>query len=429
MKLNSRFLPLLVAVLLLMQIIDPSRVWMLLLAGLGGAWLVSYLWARDLRRHLRLRREMRFGWVQVGDRLEERFTLSAEGWAPALWAEISDHSTLPGYQVGQVTGVGSHGQNQWRTGGQCQQRGLYQLGPTQLDTGDPLGVYRVRISYPATVSLLVMPPIVPLPAIEVAPGGRTADGRPRPNAPERTLSSASVRPYQPGDSLRWLHWRTTARREAPYVRILEGTPAGDWWLALNLDRQVQVGAGWDSTEEHGVILAASLADRGLRLRRAVGLVCNSQPPTWMAPQPSEPQRFAILRALALARPGEMRLAELLTSLRPALRRQSSLVIITPATAEADWVEALIPLLWRGVAPTVLLLDPASYAPSADPTAAQRLASLLTELGIQHYTFSRGLLDRPEARPGHAGDWGWQKSPRGRAVARRQLANSEWKALG
>src|SRR4030042_2258813 len=82
---NSRLAPLLIGLLIFLQLIQPYRGWMILLFGLGGAWIFSYLWIRSLSQNLRLRREMRFGWAQVGDQLEERFTIENTGWAPAVW--------------------------------------------------------------------------------------------------------------------------------------------------------------------------------------------------------------------------------------------------------------------------------------------------------------------------------------------------------
>ena len=70
MRLNTRLLPALVGLLLVLHLAVPYRGWLVLLVGLGGAWLVSYVWARSLARGLGLVREMRFGWAQVGDRLE-----------------------------------------------------------------------------------------------------------------------------------------------------------------------------------------------------------------------------------------------------------------------------------------------------------------------------------------------------------------------
>ena len=91
LELKARYLPSLVGLLFLLQLLVPFKGWMILLIGLGGAWLVSYYWARSLARGLELVREMRYGWAQVGDQLQERFTLSNRGWAPASWVAILDH--------------------------------------------------------------------------------------------------------------------------------------------------------------------------------------------------------------------------------------------------------------------------------------------------------------------------------------------------
>ena len=138
LHLNTRLLPALVGLLLVLQLVVPYRGWLMLLVGLGGAWLVSFLWARSLGRGLRLMREMRFGWAQVGDRLEERFTLVNAGFLPGLWVEVVDHATMPDYSASRVTGVGGTSQVRWHTEGVCTCRGLFTLGPTTLRTGDPL---------------------------------------------------------------------------------------------------------------------------------------------------------------------------------------------------------------------------------------------------------------------------------------------------
>jgi uncharacterized protein (DUF58 family) len=432
LRLNSRLLPALVGLLLLLQLLFPYKGWMILLVGLGGGWLMSYLWARSLARGLRLAREMRFGWAQVGDRLEERFTLINEGWAPGMWVELVDHSTLPDYRASRVTNVESQSSNRWRLKSVCTRRGLFTLGPTSLRTGDPLGVYDVSLHYPDSTALMVTPPVLPLPAIEVAPGGRAGEGRhPRKDALERTVSSSGVRDYITGDSLRWIHWPISAHRDDLFVRLFESTPASDWWIFLDLDQRTQVGQGWDSTEEHGVMLAASLAHRGLRpagrpggMGRAVGLVAHGQELVWLPPQAGDGQRLAILRALALVAPGSCSLTELLERARPASGQRASLIIITPAV-KGDWAEALLPLLHRGAIPTVLLLDPASFGGSGDVSGAQ---TLLSDWGIAHYVVTRDLLDRPEARPGQRGRWEWRVSGTGRAIAIRRPRDTSWRRL-
>jgi uncharacterized protein (DUF58 family) len=187
---------------------------------------------------------------------------------------------------------------------------------------------------------------------------------------------------------------------------------------------VQVAQDEAATEEHGVILAASLADRGLRWGRAVGLVAYGEELVWLPPQAGDGQRQAILRALALVNPGPRSLAEVLARVRPALGQQASLIIITPA-ANGDWVEALLPLLRRGAVATGLLLDPVSFGGMGD---ARGTLALLTDLGVTRYLITRDLLDRPEARPGHQGRWEWRITPTGRAIAVGQPGHASWKVL-
>jgi uncharacterized protein (DUF58 family) len=379
-----------------MQLIDPYRGWVILLVGIGGAWLISTLWIRSLARGLRLRREMRFGWAQVGDQLEERLTLENNGWAPATWVEIVDHSTLPGHTISQVTGISGMSSNQWHTQGRCTRRGLFSLGPTGLRCSDPFGIYTLEVTDSATRTLMVMPPVVPLPAIEVAPGGRSGEGRPRQNAPERTVSSSSVREYMPGDSLRWIHWRTTARRNKPFVRIFDGTPAGDWRIILDLESSVQAGQGWESTVEHSVILAASLADRGLRLRRAVGLAANGNELVWMPPDDSPAHRWAILRALALAEPGSTSLGTLLRNMERDIRSHTSIILITLPCQ--SWAEALLPLMWR-CHPHGIADRPGQLRRLGDI----RLMMELLNRWVYPLCDHQGYTDRPEARPGQSAD--------------------------
>jgi uncharacterized protein (DUF58 family) len=425
LKLNTRLLPALLALIAVMQLIAPYRGWLILLTGLGGAWLISFIWAWSLSRTLTLAREMRFGWAQVGDHLEERFTLTNTGLIPALWVEITDHSTLPDYQPGRVTGLGSNSHNRWYTTGICSRRGVYTVGPTTVQTGDPFGLYTVTLTYPQTAPLTVMPPIVPLPAIQVAPGGRAGEGRARPNTFERTVSVNGIRPYLPGDSLNWIHWPTSVRHNALYVRQFDSTPAGDWWLVLDLHQRVHVGQGFNTTEEHSVILTASLADRALQNSRAVGLLAHGQSPVWLPPKNDSGQRQAILRALAVARPGPHSLAQVLAGAFAGAGHIASLVIITPDTTAA-WIPALWPLLHRGAAATVLLLDPLSFGGTGQAAGVQ---TMLHNMGAACHLITRDLLDRPEAQPGQRGHWQWRVTPTGRAVAVRRPRSLLWRGLG
>jgi uncharacterized protein (DUF58 family) len=424
LRLNFRALPFLCILFGLLYIVDAYRGWSVLLIVFGGLWLISRYWAKKLYENLSLKREMRFGWAQVGDRLEERFTIQNEGPLSALWVEVVDDTNMPGYQANQVRSVSGNSQTRWHTEGVCMHRGLYVLGPTTIRTSDPFGIYTVTIHDPSSATLMVMPPVVPLPPIEVAPGGRAGEGSPRVNAPERTVSTASVREYLPGDSLRWIHWPTSARRNDLFVRVFEGAPAGDWWIILDLDKNVQIGADEESTQEHGIILTASLADLGMRTGHSVGLLTHGDELVWLPPRMSDDHNWHILRSLAMIELGDQPLAELLELARPTLGQNTSLIVITPSV-DGVWVEALMGLRRQGVVPTVMIFDPETFGGVGNLPA---LKEYLSGFGITHEEISRQLLERQEAKPGQSGHWEWRVTPLGRALPSIEEKDLSWRDL-
>ena len=431
-KLNVRVLPLVILLLLVLRALAPFRAAAIALLALGGALGVGYLWTLSLATGLRLSREMRFGWAQVGDRIEERFKLVNRSPLPALWAEVVDRSTMPGYDVSRVSTLGGQETTHWRSQGSCGQRGVFTLGPTSLRFGDPLGIFSGELRYSRSVPFVVVPPIISLLPIDVASRGRTGAGFPRPNTPGRTVSAAAVREYHPGDNPRWIHWRTSARRESLHVRLFDSVPVGDWWIMLDMYEHVQAGTGFESTDEHGVVIAASLADRGLRAGRQVGLAAWGRELAWLPPRRGEVQRWEILRALAVVRRGETPLARMLAESGPLLGHRFSLILITPDLGAA-WIDALLPLVRQDIVPTVLLVDRALFGRAVKQRAAsspraQQAAAMLAELGIGHRVIGQSFLDRSELAPGTRGQWEWRVLGTGHAIPVRRPTEAGWKAV-
>jgi uncharacterized protein (DUF58 family) len=228
-----------------------------------------------------------------------------------------------------------------------------------------------------------------------------------------------------GDSLSHIHWPTSARKGQLHLRLFDSTPAGNWWIFLDLDERAQVGQGDDSTTEHSVILTASLADQGLRQGKGVGLVTHGEALVWLPPQGGDGQRHKMLRQLALIQPGPRSLAELLARSQTLLHQASSLVIITAAPDHLPWLEALLPMLQRGIVATVLLLDPISFGGAGE---IEGTLALLNKLGIKYYLITPDLLNQAGAQVSQQGHWDWHVSPRGRAIAVSRPQDMEWKAL-
>jgi hypothetical protein len=106
-----------------------------------------------------------------------------------------------------------------------------------------------------------------------------------------------------------------------------------------------------------------------------------------------------------------------------LEQYASLIIITPA-ADSAWIQALVPLLRRGVIPTVLLLDSVSFGGTGSLSVTQ---ALLTNLGVAHHVITRDLLDQPKARPDQRRYWGRPVSATS-PMSARQPRRARWKVL-
>jgi uncharacterized protein (DUF58 family) len=411
LKFNGWPLLVVLALLIVLQILWPSKVWITIIIALSVALAASWVWAKQMQKHVSLTREKRYNWTRVGDRLEERFTVRNHSVLPVLWAEVDDQSTVPGYNPNLVTGVeGNDAGSQWTVSGICHQRGVFNLGPTTLRMGDPLGLFAITRHNPATVPLLVLPPILDLPGIQVAPGGQVSEGHPRPYAPQPTILATSVRPHIPGDSLRLIHWPTSARRDELFVRTFDGSPTGNWWIVLDLAGNVHTGEGDESTLEQAITLAASLLENGLEAGHAVGLIAHSTKPVWIPPARGDAQRWAVLRQLATIEAGSYPLVQLLQRSGDSLGHSASVVVITP-TPNAAWLEPLLLLKQRDLVPTVMLLTG-----NSQQTEKQAFHELLIQQGITSYLLEPEVL-KPSIDPAQAeGRWKWHTTALGRAVA-------------
>jgi uncharacterized protein (DUF58 family) len=254
-------------------------------------------------------------------------------------------------------------------GAPCLKRGLYTVGPLTVRSGDPFGLFRVRRTFGALHSLLVYPLPEALPHFWAPPAELAGDGRLRRPTHFVTPTAASVREYEPGDSFARIHWPSTARLGQLMVKTFDVEPASDVWVVLDLQREVQAGAGDQSTEEYGVRIACSVANHFLAGHRPVGYMASGAEPTVLPPDRGRQHLARILEVLALARGvGTAPLADLLNQEGGRFGRRSTLVVITPSTEEG-WVAALEGLVERGVKVAVVALEAASFGARGSPLLA------------------------------------------------------------
>ncbi|MEA3408169.1 MAG: DUF58 domain-containing protein [Chloroflexota bacterium] len=379
-------------VLLCLQIFSPAPPIMSALLVIASVLLLSFVWARQLAKGLSLNRQRRYGWAQVGDIIEERFIMHNDSWVPVLWARLLDHSNLPGYNAGRAVGLGPRDSTYWKTEGRCTRRGVYRLGPAELSTGDPFGLFEVTLEHNYSEEFVVYPPIAALPDLLQPRGMARGSARANVRSLELTTNASSVRPYVPGDALNRIHWPSTARRSMPgneeiFVKEFDLEPSGDLWLVLDLDEQVHAGEGVESTEEYAVILAASLANEMLRANHAVGLMTYMEKPIVIPPQKGHEQLWELLRILAGAHAqAQIDLHELLGIFETVMGRGMSVALLTPS-GDPAWIKGISAMLRHSIHPTALLLDGRTFGGDGNVSI---IREALLDLGVPGHIIEKGF---------------------------------------
>lgn len=158
---------------------------------------------------------------------------------------------------------------------QCLARGVFTLGPVKLRSGDPFGLLTREQRLEQLDTLLVYPPILPIERFGLPsrhPLGERAAHR---RLLEDPLRVVGARDWQPGDSLRRVHWKATARAMTLQSKVYEPTTTWTLALFLNVNSYANPTLGVNPPLlDLAIAAAASVAAWAAEQGYAVGLFSN-----------------------------------------------------------------------------------------------------------------------------------------------------------
>jgi uncharacterized protein (DUF58 family) len=249
--------------------------------------IVRAIWARAGLSHVVYRRDLERDRITWGEEIPTTIETWNRQGLPLAWLRAEDDAS-PGVTVRErplvIGGAGGRVlRNAWtlapyervrrRFHLSAERRGVYALGPVRLSIGDLFAREAAYEERPEIQRFLIRPRVVP--AVGLARrdtwGG---EQRTHIGLTEDPSRFAGVREYAPGDPLRRIHTRASARLGRPVVKRFE--PSRDRQVLLALDVQTTAGPGWelpagDDEVESLFVVAASIA-RSLALERtAFGL--------------------------------------------------------------------------------------------------------------------------------------------------------------
>jgi uncharacterized protein (DUF58 family) len=264
------------------------------------------------------------------------------------------------------------------------ERGSFSWQTIRAKISDPFGLIETELDLPAEAQIQVRPELNKF--------------RPFPLRPQRTLHSAGsiparlggsgtdfwgVREYYPGDPLRRLDWRLTARHPHKFfTKEFEQEEIADVGLILDARKKTNLRIGEDSLFEHAARATASLAEVFLRQGNRVSLLVYQRHIASVFPGYGKLQLNRVLHTLAQVTPESDDSLNSLQYLPIQMFSSHSLIVIISPLMSGDW--RLFRRL-RAYGYPVLLIspDPLDYARHILPADLDsRLATRLTRLERQ-----------------------------------------------
>lgn len=210
-------------------------------------------------------------------------------------------------------------------------RGLHRIPPFRVSTGFPFGLIERSCRFEDELEVLVYPRVRPMRAavVEQLPG---------PVATARSASADgeeyfSIREYIPGDEIRRIAWRLSARRGTWMVR--EMSHQHSRFVVFALDTRPAPGIeNFPERFEEAIEVTASLAVTLLKRQYNVGIIT---PDTSIEGGEGSSQERKILELLARLQPSSP-VSDFDTKLRKLESHEARLICISPD--EAQWGKRL-----------------------------------------------------------------------------------------
>ncbi len=335
-----------------------------------------------------------------------RFFLSINESLPS-WIEPID-AEPPLFNVAGRAGPDENGVTRVIHRVQFRKRGAHMLGEFEVVAIDPLGVFAFTGRVSCAGEIIVYPQPEPLNSF-------TLSGADRYGWQEFTaaaLRGASVDPdgvreYAPGDPLRHIHWRQTARTGRLAVIEFEEPQTVNLVIVLDLEQGTDIGEGVETTLEKGVSLAASLAQQAIQAGASVRLVAPGDAAVGESGAASfgaagvsnrgQEHLLSVLDALARA---EARSAEPISRLVNEavgnLLPGTTLAIIT-AHADPALADAIVRYTSAQTRVGVIYVDPAAFSRKgarSSPEGANRFFAEILAVHAHPFLLHRAAGEEP-----------------------------------
>jgi uncharacterized protein (DUF58 family) len=204
------------------------------------------------------------------------------------------------------------------------------VGPIQIVSSDPSGLFHAWRTIPVTEEFAVFPQVYDAAGLgELGARSTLVPQESSAGRPGQSLLAMGVREYRAGDDLRRVHWPATARRGALMVKEVEVDLAPYFTVFLDLDRRHRAGLGRKSTLEYVLRTGASAIWTGIRTGGFVQVGGLGAKPLVVPPGRGETHlAFALYELIHTGMDGATPLHEAVLQFLPSVPPGSTVVMVS-----------------------------------------------------------------------------------------------------
>lgn len=304
----------------------------------------------------------------------------------AVPKETLSASAAPGSSwITRKGALGWYEKHAWSFEVQALERGFHPLGPSTIRSGDLLGLFPGIKENDDVQHLTVFPRVHRMEDLGLPADRPLGMIRGRNKLFEDPIRIAGLRDYRPGDPLRRIDWKASARTGDLQSRVYEPSAEQQLYIMVNIDTMEHAWEGYLRDElERTVSAAASIATWAAGNRFAVGLLANgaypnADRPIRLAPSRSRDQITRVLEALAVVQP--LTMGDLALQIRREAGRMSvgSTIVVIASLVPARLAGEILRLRVEGhhvaVIATSERVDPASLPGIPFQTVAKAFQKL------------------------------------------------------
>jgi uncharacterized protein (DUF58 family) len=250
----------------------------------------------------------------------------------------------------------------------CERWGAFVLGPVYIRATDRLAFHSWETRIGRAQSLRVYPSVETLRALLEPLDTQVFVGNQLSRSRGDGIEFADIRDWEPGDRVRSINWRASARRGELLVN--EQHPERNTDVVLFLDTLADVRVGGRGTLDLTVRAAASLAHRYLERKDRVGVVSFGGYLSWLLPKSGARQLYRIVDSLLQIGVVLSFAAKGIDVLPPRTLPPKALVIALSPLLDARSVAALLDLRARGFDLVVVEVSPVPFVRPGSGELAQ-----------------------------------------------------------